>query len=71
MLTKLAGEHERRSYRRRRWLVNAMSSTRRSGPIGRARETGTSLWMANVALRRRVDGVDQSVGPVVATVTSP
>ena len=27
---------------------------------------GTALWMANVALRRRVDEVDQSVAPVTS-----
>jgi hypothetical protein len=57
--------------RRRRWLVNAMSSTLEVGPIGGARETSTALWMANVASRRRVDEVNQSVAPVVAVVTSP
>ncbi len=65
------GQHERRCHRRRRWLVNPMSSTRTSGPIGGVRETGSASWMANVALQRRVDGVDQGIAPVVATVTSP
>jgi hypothetical protein len=62
------GPSERTLYNRVTGTLGVIAAV---NPYGGARETGTALWMADVALRRHVDGVDQSVAPVIAILTSP